>query len=102
MAATLKLTRDQNTPPELRRGAFEVSVDGQSVGSLENHDTLEAKIDPGLHSLRLLKGRYTSREPSFDLPDGDIVAFRCHGARVWPTWLLSFSFPSMAISVRHE
>jgi len=46
MPATLKLTRDQSVPPELRRGRFEVAVDGKSVGSLENHDTCEAQIDP--------------------------------------------------------
>ena len=102
MAATLKLTRDQSTPPELRRGRFEVSVDGETVGSLENHGTFEKQIAPGRHWLRLRKGRYTSQEVTFDVPDGDTMTFRCHGARFWPMWLLSFAVPSMAISVTPE
>jgi hypothetical protein len=102
MTATLKLTRDQNTPPELRRGLFEVSVDGRSIGLLENHGTFEAQIAPGVHRLRLRRGRYTSRQLGFDVSDGDSVTFRCHGARVWPTWLLSFAVPSMAISASQE
>lgn len=100
MPATLRLTRDQSIPIELRRGRFEVSVDGITLGSIENHDTFEAQIDPGRHVLRLDKGRYASRNFMFDVADGEVVDFICHGARVWPTWLLSFAIPSLAISVR--
>lgn len=102
MPATLKLTRDQSIPVELRRGRFEVSLDGESIGSLGNHSSFEAEILPGRHALRLHKGRYTSRELSFEAADGGTVSFRCHGAKIWPTWLLSFAVPSMAISLHQE
>ncbi|MGH8987983.1 MAG: hypothetical protein ACRDXC_05215 [Acidimicrobiales bacterium] len=99
MTATLKLTRDQSIPIELRRGPFQISVDDKDVGSLENHETFDVQIAPGHHTLRLHKGRYKSKELGFDVPDGDSVTFRCHGARIWPTWLISFAIPSMAISL---
>jgi hypothetical protein len=102
LAATLQLARVQARPPELRRGIFEVSVDGNSIGSIANHDIFETQIAAGHHTLRLRKGRYTSRQLSFEASDGDTVTFRCHGARIWPTWLLSFALPSMAISLTQE
>lgn len=61
MAATLKPTRDVGSVAfELRRGRFEILVDGKPVGSLVNHDTAEARIKPGLHNLVLHWGRYSS------------------------------------------
>jgi hypothetical protein len=102
MPATLMLKRDQNLPIELRRGRFEVSVDGKPVGSLDNHQTFEAQIAPGRHALQLHKGRYKSKEVMFEAPEGDTISFRCHGARIWPTWLLSYALPSLAISISYE
>ena len=102
MAATLKLTRDQNTPIELRRGRFEVLVDSKNAGSLDNHETFEEQIAPGRHTLQLHKGRYKSQEVAFEVSDGDTMNFHCHGAKIWPTWLLSFAVPSMAISISPE
>lgn len=102
MAATLRLIREQNLPIELRRGRFDVSVDGKPIGSLDNHQTFEGQIEAGRHALQLHKGRYRSKEVMFDVPDGDTVSFRCHGARIWPTWLLSFAVPRLAISISYE
>jgi len=58
VSATLRVTRDPTFGIELRRGTFEVSVDGNSV------------------------------------------AFRCCGARIWPTYVASFIVPNVAISLR--
>jgi hypothetical protein len=102
MPATLTLTRDQGLPIELRRGRFDVSVDGTRVGSIENHGTFETQVAPGVHTLQLHHGRYKSQELSFTVADGDTAGFKCHGARIWPTWLLSFAVPSMAISVSRD
>lgn len=102
MSATLKLTRDQSVPIELRRGRFEVLVDGERFGSLDNHETFETQLAPGRHSLQLRRGRYKSQTVTFAVPEGETVDFRCHGARIWPTWLLSFAVPKMAISVSQE
>jgi hypothetical protein len=102
MSATLRLTRKITFAVELRRGRFEISVDGKDVGSIDNNETVEVRLQPGLHTVQLRHGRYSSRELSFDVAEDDAIDFRCHGARVWPTYLASFVVPSLAISLRHE
>jgi ABC-type transport system involved in multi-copper enzyme maturation permease subunit len=102
MSATVIVTREGNFGIELRRGRFDITVDGTTVGSLDNHETVETKIQPGHHTLRIAAGRYTSRSQPFDVADGQVVNFRCHGARVWPTYVASIVKPDLAISLRHE
>ena len=107
MSATLKLTRDINyfiigRPFELRRGRFEISVDGKDIGSLDNHETFETSLEPGSHTLRIRKGRYSSQERSFESIEGEAVDFRCNGAALWPTYVASIAKPDMAISLKHE
>jgi hypothetical protein len=34
--------------------------------------------------------------------DGDVAAFRGHGAMVWPLWLASFVKPDWAIALMRE
>jgi hypothetical protein len=98
MSATLRLTRE-GVGIELRRGQFEISVDGKSVGSIEYGETVETPLEPGRHTLRLRVGRYSSRDCSFDATDGEIVGFRCHGAMVWPRYVASLIKPDLAISL---
>ena len=105
MSATLKLTRTVGyriigRPFELRRGRFDISVDGKDVGSLENHETFETPLEPGRHTLRITKGRYSSRDCSFDSAEGDIVNFNCHGAALWPVYVASIVKPNVAISLK--
>src|ERR1035437_1155107 len=79
MSATLKLTR--NAPVmEIRRGTFDVLVDGKRVGSFELHDTFETPVAPGRHTLQVREGRYSSRELSFQVTDGQVISFRCQDA----------------------
>ena len=101
MPATLKLTRE-GFSIELRRGQFDISVDGRNVGSLKYGDTVEAPVEPGHHTLRLQAGRYSSRDHSFDAADDEVVSFRCHGAMLWPRWAVSFVKPDLAISLKRE
>jgi len=101
MSATLRLTRGVGFATfELRRGRFEISVDGKPVGSLANHDTAEIPLEPGHHNLVVRKGRYSSRTRTFDIADGETVNFRCHGARIWPTYVASIVKPDLGISLR--
>jgi hypothetical protein len=105
MSATLKLTRTIGyriigRPFELRRGTFEISVDGKEVGSLENHGTFETPLEPGHHTLRLRKGRYSSAECSFDSAEGEVVMFNCHGAALWPRYVASIVKPDIAIALK--
>ena len=101
MPATLKLTR-QGFGLELRRGTFSIVVDGTDVGSIELHDTIELPVTPGRHTLRVHKGRYSSRDVTFDVADGEVANFRCHGAMVWPRYVASIIVPSLAISLTRE
>jgi hypothetical protein len=90
MSATLQLTRDVGIAAfELRRGPFEISVDGNPVGSITNHDTAEIQVELGRHTLVVCKGRYSNRTLTFDVADGEVVKFRCNGARIWPTYIAS-------------
>jgi hypothetical protein len=94
------MTRETPFAFELRRGVFEIEVDGKSVGSIESHGTFEASVEPGHHTLRMRAGRYSSRAHDFDAADGGVVSFNCHGAMVWPTFVVSIFKPDLAISLR--
>lgn len=102
MSATLRLTRETSFGFELRRGVFQIAVDGKTVGSIENRETVETPLDPGPHTLRLQAGRYSSRDHSLDVADGEVVSFRCHGAQIWPTYVLSIFKPDLAIRLIPE
>jgi hypothetical protein len=86
---------------ELRRGSFDITVDGTSVGSLDYGQTLETPLEPGHHTLRVQARHYSSRAHSFDVSDGQVVSFRCHAPMVWPRFVASLIKPDLAISVRH-
>jgi hypothetical protein len=101
MSATLRLTRE-GAGIELRRGSFEIIVDGNNLGSIQRHETVEKLLEPGRHTLRLQVRRYSSQDHSFDLSDGDVVSFRCHGAMVWPRYVASILKPDLAISLKRE
>jgi hypothetical protein len=101
MSATLRLTRE-GAGIELRRGPFQITVDGNDLGSIQRHETVEKSLEPGHHTLRLQAGRYSSQDHSFDLSDGDVVNFRCHGAMVWPRYVASILKPDLAISLKRE
>ncbi len=98
MSATLRLTRE-GFGIELRRGRFEVTIDGEVVGSIDWHETFETTLEPGHHTLRLRVGRYSSRDHRFDVADGETVSLRCHGAMIWPRYVASLARPNLAIMI---
>ena len=101
MSATLRVTRE-GTGIELRRGRFEIQLDGSSVGSITRHETVVSPVEPGHHILRIRRGRYSSRDRSFDVADGEVIRFRCHGAMVWPRYVASIVAPDLGISLKRE
>jgi hypothetical protein len=101
VSATLRLTRE-GTGIELRRGKFDAELDGKSVGSIERHETVELPIEPGRHTLRIQAGRYSSKNHSFDVHEGETVNFQCHGAMIWPRYVFSIVKPDQAISLKKE
>jgi hypothetical protein len=100
MSATLKLTREVGFAFELRRGQFDVLVDGNTVGSINYRETIERPIEPGRHDVRIRAGRYSSQDHSFDIADGEVASFRCHGASLWPRYVASIIKPDLAISLK--
>lgn len=101
MPATLRLTRE-GVGIELRRGPFDVTLDGKVVGSIERGDTTETPLEPGHHRLRIRAGRYSSRPYEFDGAEGEVVEFRCHGAMMWPRYVASLVKPDLAVSLHRE
>jgi hypothetical protein len=101
MAATLRLTH-RTIGVEVRRGTYDVVLDGARAGSLELNDTIELSVEPGRHTLQVRNGRNSSRTRTFDAADGDIVAFRCGGKRPLPIFLASFVVPRLALSLRRQ
>ena len=101
MPATLKLTH-KAIGAEVRRGTYDVMVDGQRVGTVEMNDTIEIPIEPGRHALQLRNGRNSSATRTFEAEDGAIVAYRCTGKRFLPIFLASFVVPSLALSLVRE
>ena len=99
MAATLKLSH-KAIGVEVRRGTYEIVVDGQRAGSLEMNETIEVPVEPGRHALQARNGRNSSRIYTFDAAEGETVTFRCTGKRFLPNLLASFVFPSLALSLR--
>ena len=98
MSATLKLTH-KSIGAEVRRGTYDVVVDGERVGSVEMNDTIEIPVESGRHTLRVRDGRKSSSAETFDAVEGDIVAFRCTGKRFLPIFLASFIVHRLALKL---
>ena|SRR5215468_2358594 len=101
MSGTLKLTH-KTLGVEVRRGAYEVLLDGERVGVVELNGTFETRVEPGLHTLKVRSGRNSSRTKRFDAAEGEIVSFRCSGKSILPIFLLSFVVPNLALSIHRE
>jgi hypothetical protein len=101
MSAILTLTH-KAIGAEVRRGPYDVVLDGERVGSLEMNDTIETPVEPGRHTLQIRNGRNSSRTQTFDAAEGEIVAFRCTGKRFLPLFLASFVVPSLALKLIRE
>jgi hypothetical protein len=101
MSATLTLTH-KAIGVEVRRGTYDVEVDGKSVGSVEMNDTIETPVGPGRHTLRVRNGRNSSQTRTFDIADGEVAAFRCTGKRFLPLFLASFVVPSLGLNLVRE
>jgi hypothetical protein len=101
VSATLKVTH-KAIGAEVRRGSFDVLVDGKRAGSVELHGTFEMPLEPGRHTLQVRNGRNSSGTRTFDAAEDQVVAFRTSGKRFLPIFLLSFAVPSLALSLRRE
>jgi hypothetical protein len=101
VAATLRLTH-KAIGVEVRRGTYDIVVDGQHAGSVEMNATIEIPIEPGRHAVQVRNGRNSSRTHTFDAAENQTVAFRCTGKSFLPVFLASFIVPSLAIQLRRS
>jgi hypothetical protein len=101
VSATLKLTH-KAIGAEVRRGSYDIVLDGQSAGSLEMNATMELPIEPGRHTVQVRNGRNSSRPEAFEAVESETVAFRCTGKRFLPIFLVSFLVPSLALKLKRE
>jgi hypothetical protein len=101
MSATLTVTH-KAIGAEVRRGTYDIVLDGERAGSVELNDTFETPVEPGRHTLQVRNGRNSSRTLTFDAAEGETVAFRCTGKRILPIFLASFVVPSLALSLHRE
>jgi hypothetical protein len=99
--ATLKVTH-KAIGAEVRRGTYDVVVDGKRAGSVEINDTIVLPVEPGRHTVQVRNGRNSSAIRTFDAAEDQVVGFRCTGKRFLPIFLLSFAVPSLALSLRRE
>jgi len=98
MSATLEVTH-KAIGAEVRRGVYDVVLDGEPVGSVEMNEKFETPVGPGRHTLQVRNGRNSSRTKTFDAADGETVAFRATGKSILPIFLLSFVVPRLALSL---
>jgi hypothetical protein len=101
MSATLTLTH-KAIGAEVRRGPYDVVLDGKPAGSVEMNDTFQTPLEPGRHTLQVRNGRNSSRTLTFDTAESDAVVFRCTGKRILPIFLASFVVPSLALKLKRE
>ena len=52
MSATLRLTH-KTIGVEVRRGTYDVVVDGKRAGSLELNETVDIPVEPGRHTVQV-------------------------------------------------
>jgi hypothetical protein len=99
--ATLKVTH-KAIGAEVRRGPYDVLIDGKRAGAVEMNDTFQTPVEPGRHTVQVRNGRNSSGIRAFDAAEDQVVAFRCTGKRFLPIFLASFVVPSLALSLRRE
>ena len=98
MSATLKLMH-KAIGAEVRRGPYEVVVDGDRRGSIDMNETIEIPLEPGRHTLQVRNGRNSSSTETFEATEGEVIAFRCTGKRFLPIFLASFVVPRLALKL---
>ncbi len=101
MSATLKVTH-KTIGAEVRRAPYDVVIDGELGGSVEMNGTIDVPVEPGRHTLQVREGRKSSSQETFEVAEGETVAYRCTGKRFLPIFLESFIIPRLALKLVRE
>lgn len=102
MSSTLTLKREATGAIELRRGTFEIVLDGNPAGSIDRNQTVELQVEPGMHTIQVKSGRYSSPAREFDAGDGTNINFRCDGAVLWPQYVASLLLPTIGLRLKRK
>jgi hypothetical protein len=102
MSPTVLLERETGYIAELRRKPFQILLDGLPAGSIDRNQTVELPVEPGLHTLQVRSGRYSSHAQSFEAADGTNIRFHCNGAILWPQYLASLFVPTIGLKLRRD
>ena len=80
-AATIKISRQGGGSGGSHSGrAWQVVIDGGSIDSLTNNETIDLPVEAGLHTVRVTSRRFLgSPEVSVEVPEGQVVRFSCRG-----------------------
>jgi hypothetical protein len=99
MTATLKMTHT-SIGVEVRRGDYDIIIDGQPSGTVAMNNTIEIPVAPGSHTLQIRNGRNSSRTTAFEAGENQTIDYRCTGKSFLPIFLASFFVPSLALHLR--
>jgi hypothetical protein len=99
MTATLKVTH-KAIGVEVRRGTYDILVDGECLGTVKMNHTTAIPIEPGHHTLQVRDGRKSSQLCTFDVVNGQAITYRCTGKSALPVFLASFVIRSVALQLR--
>jgi hypothetical protein len=103
MSSTVTLERAASGGAmELRRGSFEIVLDGNPAGSIDRKQTVELQVEPGPHTLQIKAGRCSSHAQSFDAADGTNIRFRCNSSIWWPRYVASLFVPTIGVKLKRE
>ncbi|MGA8014310.1 MAG: hypothetical protein WCB85_00130 [Candidatus Dormiibacterota bacterium] len=105
--ATLRLSRGYAGNPisgllSGKNERWDIELDGRVVGQLAYEETVEVSVAPGHHSLRLGQGRHLSARRSFEVAEGEMVSYQCHGPRFPPVFLAGAIKPDLWIALKRN
>jgi hypothetical protein len=102
--ATLRLSRvgSMLNLGGLSEKAWDITIDSRLVGSIAKQETVELAVTPGRHTLRLGRGRHISPLRTFDVAEAELVSYRCHAPRFWPSWVAATIKPDWWITLRRS
>jgi ABC-2 type transport system ATP-binding protein len=77
--ATLHLSRQRVGPGNSQGGrAWQVEVDGSVVGSVNNNETIDLRVDPGHHVVQVASTRLLrSSKESLEVAEGQVIGLSC-------------------------
>ena len=93
---TLTLTR---RTLGVQRRTFDVLVNGSPVATIDYGQTIDLRLAPGSHTLRIRSGRLTSPERLIDAHAGERIAFWCRGALLWPIYVAALIKSDLGVTL---